>query len=63
LRVNTTVTSGEHDAYDQSYVSRQLGHKDSAITLKVYARWLQDHSRRRGGDRLDETQPSAPRAS
>jgi integrase len=42
-----------------TYVSRQLGHKDSAITLKVYARWLQDDSRRRGVDRLDETQPSA----
>ena len=41
------------------YVSRQLGHKDSAITLRVYARWLQDDSRRRGVDRLDETQPSA----
>ena len=45
-----------------TYVSRQLGHKDSAITLKVCARWLQDDSRRRGVDRLDETQPSAPPA-
>ena len=35
------------------------GHKDSAITLKVYARWLPDETRRRGVDRLDETQPSA----
>ena len=42
-----------------TYVSRQLGHKDSAITLKVYARWLPDETRRRGVDRLDETQPSA----
>ena len=42
-----------------TYVNRQLGHKDSAITLKVYARWLQDDLRRRGVDRLDETQPSA----
>ena len=31
----------------------------SAITLKVYARWLPDETRRRGVDRLDETQPSA----
>jgi integrase len=45
-----------------TYVSRQLGHKDSAITLKVYARWLQDDSRRRGVDRLDETHhPQPPR--
>ena len=42
-----------------TYVSRQLGHKDSAITLRVYARWLPDETRRRGVDRLDETQPSA----
>ena len=37
-----------------TYVSRQLGHKDSAITLKVYARWLPDETRRRGVDRLDD---------
>jgi hypothetical protein len=42
-----------------TYVSRQLGHKDSAITLRVYPRWLPDETRRRGVDRLDETQPSA----
>jgi hypothetical protein len=35
---------------------RQLGHKDSAITLKVYARWPQDDSRRCGVDGLDEMQ-------
>jgi len=42
-----------------TYVSRQMGHKDSAITLRVYARWLPDETRRRGVDRLDETHPSA----
>ena len=42
-----------------TYASRQFGHKDSAITLRVYARWLLDDTRRRGVDRLDETQPSA----
>ena len=40
-------------------VSRQSGHKDSPITLRVYARWLPDETWRRGVDRLDETQPSA----
>jgi len=43
-------------------VSRQSGHKDSPITLRVYARWLPDETRRCGVDRLDETQPSAPPA-
>ena len=42
-----------------TYVSRQLGHKDSAITLRVYAHWLPDDRRRRGVDLLDETQPDA----
>jgi integrase len=42
-----------------TYVSRQLGHKDSAITLRVYARWLPDDRRRRGVDLLDEGQPDA----
>src|SRR5262249_23954570 len=28
-----------------TYVSRQLGHKDAAITLRVYAHWLPDASR------------------
>jgi hypothetical protein len=42
-----------------TYVTRQLGHKDSAITLRVYARWLPDDRRRRGVDLLDEAQPDA----
>jgi integrase len=36
-----------------TYVSRQLGHKDSAITLKVYAHWLPDTSARKVVDSLD----------
>ena len=35
-------------------VSRQLGHKASAITLKVYAHWLPDSNTRKGVDRLDD---------
>jgi integrase len=35
-----------------TYVSRQLGHKDSAITLKVYAHWLPDLTSVRLVDRL-----------
>jgi integrase len=42
-----------------TYVSRQLGHRDASITLRVYAHWLPDTSARKGVDRLDETQPSA----
>jgi integrase len=42
-----------------TYVSRQLGHKDPSITLRVYAHWLPEATSERGVDRLDETQPSA----
>jgi integrase len=41
-----------------TYVSRQLGHKDSAITLKVYAHWLPDTTARKGVDQLDPSMPS-----
>jgi integrase len=41
-----------------TYVSRQLGHKDSSITLRVYAHWLPDASARKGVDRLDESLPA-----
>ena len=44
-----------------TYVSRQLGHHDSAITLRVYAHWLPDASRDRLVDVLDDAAPSAPR--
>jgi integrase len=37
-----------------TYVSQQLGHRDSAITLRVYARWLPDHSTRKDVDKLDD---------
>ena len=42
-----------------TYVSRQLGHRDGSITLRVYAHWLPDTSARKGVDRLDDAQPSA----
>jgi integrase len=45
-----------------TYVSRQLGHKDASITLRVYAHWIPDGSSFRAVDLLDETQPSASQA-
>jgi integrase len=42
-----------------TYVSRQLGHKDSAITLRVYAHWLPESTAWKGVDCLDDTRPSA----
>jgi integrase len=42
-----------------TYVSKQLGHRDSAITLRVYARWLPNTERRKGVDRLDESPDAA----
>ena len=55
---NVTVGSLLVDAGEPvTYVSRQLGHKDWAITLRAYARWMPDDSRRKGVDRLDEAQP------
>ena len=43
-----------------TYVSRQLGHRDASITLRVYAHWLPDASRERLVDRLDAMQPCNP---
>jgi integrase len=40
------------------YVSQPTGHGDSSITLRVYAHWLPDVSRREA-DRLDTLQRSA----
>ena len=37
-----------------TYVSRQIGHRDSAITLRVYAHWLPDTGAEKGVDRLDD---------
>jgi hypothetical protein len=34
-----------------TYVSAQLGHRDSAIALRVYAHWLPDTTGRKGVDR------------
>jgi integrase len=42
-----------------TYVSRQLGHKDSATTLRVYAHWLPESTAWKGVDCLDDTRPSA----
>jgi len=41
-----------------TYVSQQLGHRDTSITLRVYAHWLPDVSRREV-NRLDTLQPDA----
>ena len=43
-------------------VSRQLGHKDAAITLRVYAHWLPDASKDKLVNLLDDTHPSASQA-
>ena len=40
-----------------TYVSRQLGHRDSAITLRVYAHWLPETGAEKGVDRLDTDAP------
>ena len=45
-----------------TYVSRQLGHRDEAITLRVYAHWLPDASREKFVNLLDDAQPSATQA-
>jgi len=42
-----------------TYVSRQLGHKDAAITLRVYAHWLPDASKEKLVNLLDAEQPLA----
>jgi hypothetical protein len=49
-----------------TFVAWQLGHKDASITLRVYAHWVPDDSRREA-DRLDalhqdatQAQPAAP---
>jgi len=45
-----------------TYVSRQLGHGDASITLRVYAHCLPDAWRERLVDRLDATHhPQPPR--
>jgi len=46
-----------------TYVSRQLGHKDPSITLRVYAHWLPDLSREKLVDVLDDTSLRVTQAS
>ena len=41
-----------------TYVSKQLGHKDAAITLRVYAHWLPQLSGRKLVDLLDDGHPA-----
>ena len=45
-----------------TYVSRQLGHKDPSITLRVYAHWLPDDSREKLVNLLDDTHLDASQA-
>ena len=45
-----------------TYVSRQLGHKDASITLRVYAHWLPDAAHAKLVDALDDAIPDAPQA-
>jgi hypothetical protein len=42
-----------------TYVSRQLGHRDSSITPRIYAHWLPDASKEKLVNLLDDTQLSA----
>src|SRR5947207_739188 len=46
-----------------TYVSRQLGHKDASITLRVYAHWLPDSSTVKLVDVLDDASPRVTQAS
>ena len=46
-----------------TYVSRQLGHKDASITLRVYAHWLRDASNDKLVDTLDDAAPDGPQTA
>ena len=46
-----------------TYVSRQLGHKDASITLRVYAHWLPDPTSEKLVDGLDDAAPDGPQAA
>jgi hypothetical protein len=46
-----------------TYVSRQLGHKDASITLRVYAHWLPDPTSEKLVDALDDAAPDVPQAA
>jgi hypothetical protein len=45
-----------------TYVSGQLGHRDAAITLRVYAHWLPVGGRDKLVDLLDAARPNASQA-
>jgi len=51
-----------HEGVPITYGSRQLGHKDSAITLRVYAHWLPDVSEK-FVNLLDATAPHGTQTS
>ena len=51
------LTSLLQDGAPIMYVSRQLGHKDASITLRVYAHSLPDASNDKLVDALDEAAP------
>ena len=46
-----------------TYVSRQLGHKDPSVTLRVYSHWLPDASTEKLVDALDDTAPRGPQTT
>jgi hypothetical protein len=46
-----------------TYVSRQLGHKDPSITLRVYAHWLPSMPHEKLVDALDEAAPHGPQTA
>jgi integrase-like protein len=46
-----------------TYVSRQLGHKDASITLRVYAHWLPDATHANLVDGLDDAALDGPQAA
>jgi hypothetical protein len=46
-----------------TYVSRQLGHKDASITLRVYAHWLPDRMNQKLVDSLDDAAPRGPQTA
>ena len=46
-----------------TYVSQQLGHRDAAITLRVYAHWLPSASTYTLVNRLDDAASDVTQAS
>lgn len=46
-----------------TYVSRQLGHKDASITLRVYAHWLPDPMNQKVVGTLYDAAPRGPQTA